>query len=160
MEAIEYLLNNIDPKYNIYAFKMPILTTTDDTTPFKLNGKVYCAGKWDYKNQYYKIIAIESIDGAITYGLPNAITTLIEHPQLYNTVKWISDKLFISMLDNAEQSQTKTELVRLRIASNLIGNIDYLSPDARNNWMRWVQELYWERKKVLHKWYLEFILPF
>ena len=64
------------------------------------------------------------------------------------------------MIANAEFAQSKTELVRLRIAVNMINSLPYLSHNDKILWTNWVQELYWERKKVLHEWYLQYILPF
>ena len=64
------------------------------------------------------------------------------------------------MITNAEFAQSKTELVRLRIAVNMINSLSYLSHNDKILWTNWVQELYWERKKILHEWYLQYILPF
>ena len=63
-------------------------------------------------------------------------------------------------ISHAEMQQTKTELVQLRIANSMIMNLKCLSSDDRILWANWIKELYWERKKILHRWYLEYVLPF
>lgn len=160
MKAFEYLQKNIDKEYSFYPGIFIALTTKDAVTPFMLNGKEYCVGRVNIGNQYYNFIRDESTDGAIFRGLPNSIHKRIENPVLETIAKRIQDKIMVFAVTHAEMQQTKTELVQLRIANNMIMNLKCINSDDRILWANWIKELYWERKKVLHRWYLENVLPF
>lgn len=160
MKAFEYLQKNIKKEYSFYPGTVISLTTKDAVTPFKLNGKEYCTGRTKIGNQYYNFLKDESSDGAIFSGLPDNIYKRIEYPILNTIAQRIQDKIMIFAVSHAEMQQTKTELVQLRIANSMIMNLKCLSSDDRILWANWIKELYWERKKILHRWYLEYVLPF
>nr|DAJ18142.1 MAG TPA: hypothetical protein [Podoviridae sp. ctY3D12] len=155
-----YLTINLDEVYKRHALTVPVLTTPDRCIPFMLNGREYCTGKMNFGKAWYAFLRDETSDGAIMRGLPNSIEMQIKHPSIRTIVDWITDKLFEPMITNAEFAQSKTELVRLRIAVNMINSLSYLSHNDKILWTNWVRELYWERKKILHEWYLQYILPF
>lgn len=160
MKATDYLKMNLDGLYKKRALTIPVLTTPDRHIPFKLNGREYCVGKMNFGKEWYAFLKDETSDGSILYGLPQAIKVQIKHPNIRTIVDWINDKLFEPMIMNSEFAQTKTELVRLRIAVNMINSIPYLDNNSKILWSNWIKELYWERKKILHEWYLQYVLPF
>lgn len=160
MDAIEYLLNHLAEEYKFFPDTKVVLTTKDMTCPHILGGKKYCVGFFDIDKQYYKFIKDYNIDGCIFKGLPNSLSIKAKYPTVYNIANWIQERIFNFMLSHTEIQQSKTELVRLRIATNMIYGLTYLDSDSKLLWSNWIKELYWERKKVLHQWYLENILPF
>lgn len=161
MNAFEYLQKNISKEYSFYPGTIIALTTKDATTPFILNGKEYCTGRINIGKQYYNLLKDESSDGAIFSGLPNSILVRIENPVLNTIAQKIQDKIMVFAVDHAEMQQTKTELVQLRIADSMIMNLKCIESNYdRLLWANWIKELYWERKKILHRWYLEYVLPF
>lgn len=160
MDAIEYLLNHLAEEYRFFPNANLVLTTKDMVCPFKLGEREYCTGFFDIGNKYYRIIKDYSTDGCIFRGLPNSLYVKAEYPVVCNIAKWVQEKIFNFMLANAEMQQAKTELVRLRIATNMIYGLSYLNADSKLLWSNWIRELYWERKKVLHQWYLDYVLPF
>ena len=64
------------------------------------------------------------------------------------------------MIDTADYANTKTELVRLRIAVNMIYTLDCLTESEKITWSNGIKDLYWERKKLLQQWYVTYVLPF
>lgn len=160
MNVIEYLQTNLEPVYRFYAGHIPILTTHDMNTPFILNGKVYCTGFINIGKNWYKIVVDESMDGAITYGLRNYISIRATHPEIYTIIRRIQDKLMLSMIANLESTSTKTELVQLRIVTNMIMNLTYLDSDIRLDWTNWIRDLYWKRKAAVHQYIINYVLPF
>lgn len=87
------------------------------------------------------------------------------HPQIQNICKWINDKLFLSslkqLLNNRNPLYT-TELVRLRISVNLINKLDFLTKYEKDEWISYLQLLYYNRHIILNNCYLSVIveLPF
>ena len=55
------------------------------------------------------------------------------------------------MITDIHNSNSKTELVQLRIAVNMIMNLTYLDSDKRLEWSNWIKELYWKRKAVINQ---------
>lgn len=160
MDAKEYLLNHLAEEYRPHRGTVVVLTTKDAYIPFMLNGRIYCTGKMDIDNQWYAFIADETVDGCILHGLPRSLFIRTKYRAVNAIAEWINNNIFRFMLEHSEVQQSKTELVRLRIAVNMISTAPYLDKDSKILWSNWVKELYWERKKVLHQWYLENILPF
>ena len=76
------------------------------------------------------------------------------------TLFWIQKNLTTYMIDTAEYANTKTELVRLRIAVNMIYKLDCLTESEKITWSNGIKDLYWERKKLLQQWYVTYVLPF
>lgn len=143
MEATEYLINNIAPKYSYF--------------PGILGCRKYVENGCDT----FEFLNSNSLDGAILRGWHRFPLYLWSHYKEIHTVElYVQNEVMLRMLNNAELPQTKTELVKLRIAVNRINSLTFLSAEDRLMWMNWIKELYWERKKILHKWYLEYILPF
>lgn len=87
------------------------------------------------------------------------------HIQMQNVCRWINDKLFMSSLNqllNSRSPLLTTELVRLRIAINLIFKFDFLTNEEKEEWMQHLQILYFNRRKAMTDYYLQKIvqLPF
>lgn len=160
MGAVEYLLNHLAEEYKFFPDTKVVLTTKDMNCQHVLAGKEYCVGFFDIDNKYYKFVKDYNADGCIFRGLPNSICVKAKYPAVYNIADWMQKKIFNFMISHAEVQQSKTELVRLRIATNMIYGLPYLDNNSKLLWSSWVKELYWERKKILHQWYLENILPF
>lgn len=158
--AIEYLQTNLRPEYRFYPGKLVILTTPNTSTPFMLGNKVYCTGYFDIRNNWYKIIRDDSIDGAITYGMCNYIYTYAEHPEIYKLIKRIQNKVMLPMINNPENSNTKTELVQLRIATNMIMTLKFIEHNEKLVWANWIRDLYWKRKALINQYIIDYILPF
>lgn len=144
MEALEYLLKNIAIKYSYFP------------------GILGCRSYIDNKGYHiFEYLNSNSIDGAILRGWNRFSLYLNSHYRAIHTIEmYIQNEVMLRMLNNAEFPQTKTELVKLKIAVNKIFSLTFLPAEDKIWWSEWVKELYWERKKVLHQWYLENILPF
>ena len=153
MTAIEYIQLT---SYKKYRGSVPVVDT--GFTPFKLDNELYCTGRIKVNDIFYCFIRT-NLDGRIIEGLPNAVSKLIEYrKEIYDLWKRI-DKFFSRMIENAEQSNPLTELVKLRIIVNLIYNLP-IAKEERLQWADWIKELYWNRKALLNKWYIENVLPF
>jgi len=73
---------------------------------------------------------------------------------------WMHKNLFKYMISTAERPQYNTEAVRLRIAVNMIMKLSCFTQKERLAYADWIKDLYWERRKVLSRWYVETMLPF
>lgn len=87
------------------------------------------------------------------------------HIQMRNVCRWINNKLFTSSLNqllNDRNPLRTTELVRLRIATNLIFKLDFLTKEEKEEWMQHLHILYYNRHKAMSDYYLQRIaqLPF
>ena len=161
MTPLEYLIAHLDKKYHPYKDTIVQTVTKDYEPPFKLpNGEIYCTGSWTIGKRHVICVVNNKCDGCIYRGLPNQIFYKTYNPSINTLGQWISDSIFQFMLDSVEFNQNKTELVRLRIAVNQIFKLDYLSAHEKIQWSDWIKELYWNRKAVLNKWYIDEVLPF
>lgn len=161
MDPLEYLNQNAITIYRPYADTTVVKTTKDYHPPFKLsNGQIFCTGSFYEGDKQFVFIKNPNCDGSIYYGLPGALFYKTYNPRINNIGRWLTNSLFKPMLDKAEIHDTKTELVKLRIGINMILSIHYLSAKDKLAWAEWIKELYWNRKAVLHKWYMEEVLPF
>ena len=87
------------------------------------------------------------------------------HVQMQNVCRWINNKLFMSSLNqllNHRSPLSTTELVRLRIATNLIFKLDFLTKEEKEEWMQHLHILYYNRRKAMTNYYLQKIvqIPF
>ena len=161
MSPLEYLNQNIAKIYRSYPDVIVVKTTKDYYPPFKLpNDQIFCTGSFYEGNKQIIFIKNPKCDGSIYYGLPGALFYKTYNPRINKIGKWLTDNLFKPMLFEAEMHNIKTELVKLRIGVNMILNIHYLSAKDKLAWTEWIKELYWNRKAILHKWYMEEVLPF
>lgn len=160
MTAEEYLNKCILDKYKPCPGCLIRPIPKDTIVPFIVNNKFYCTGKYNIGDKWWGFFTDYNTDGCIIKELPNSVQVRQNHPEVYLITKWIDKNLFKFMLENAEMPQAKTELVHLRIAVNMILKLEYLSKEDKDVWVNWIQELYWSRKRVLHQWYLEYVLPF
>lgn len=161
MTPLEYLEKNALEIYLPFADTTVEVFPRDYNPPFKLpNGEIFCVGSICEGNKQYAFIKNYNTDGCIYQGLKDSIFYKTYNPKIHSIGKWITDNLFKPMLDKAEMPETKTELVKLRIAVNMILQLHYLSAKDKIAWTEWIKELYWNRKAVLHKWYMEEVLPF
>ena len=160
MNVIEYLQDKLEPEYRFYSSTLPIVTTPDMPVPFIINEKVYGCGKFNIGSTWYKLVKDNSIEGAIFYGLTNSLITRIKHPEIATIAKRVQSKILNVMITDIHNSNSKTELVQLRIAVNMIMNLTYLDSDKRLEWSNWIKELYWKRKAVINQYILDYILPF
>lgn len=160
MNVIEYLQSKLEPEYRFYPSTLPIITTPDMPIQFIINKKVYGCGKFNIGSTWYKLVKDNSIEGAIFYGLSDSLITRINHPKITIIAKRIQNKILNTMITDIHNSSTKTELVQLRIAVNMIMNLTYLDSNKRLEWSNWIKELYWKRKAVINQYILDYILPF
>lgn len=161
MNASEYLSINLPRIYQPFPDTIVTITNKDINPPFRLpNGDIYCTGSYYQNNKQILFIKNYDTDGCIYRGLEGSIFYKTYNPKINQVGRWIDDNVFKPMLDNAEIPKTKTELVKLRIAVNMILNLHYLTAKDKLRWYEWIKELYWNRKAVLHKWYIEEVLPF
>lgn len=143
MEAAEYLINNIATKYSYF--------------PGILGYRQYVENGCDVM----EFLNSDNLDGAITRGWRRFPLYIKSHYRELHIIElYVQNEVMLRMLNNVELPQAKTELVKLRIAVNRIFSLTFLSTEDKRLWSTWIQELYWERKKILHKWYLEYVLPF
>lgn len=143
MEAIEYLITKIAPKYSYF--------------PGILGYRLYKENGCDVM----EFLNSSCIDGAILRGWGRFFLYMKDHfKEIHEIEMYIQNEVMLRMLNNAEMSQIKTELVKLRIAVNMIYSLKCLKAEDKNLWANWVKELYWERKAKLHQWYIEYVLPF
>lgn len=159
MSPLDYLRTHLPEVYQPIPDTIVVVTTKDMNFPFKLNGIIHCTGSYIKGNKQIAYIKDYTVDGCIYLGLNDYIFYKTYNPKINKIGKWISDNLLTPMLDNAEMPECKTELVKLRIAINLILSLN-ISTESKIKWSEWIKELYWNRKAVLHKWYMEEVLPF
>lgn len=153
MDLQLYVNKHIDSLYVI---------RTHGEFPMQIRNPQYAIAYNTYSSEYngkYFMRTYCEYDGSIT-NVKGLIYQLLENKSLFAIVHYANLQLFQFMLMNAEMAQSKTELVRLRIVVNMILSTPYLTHNMKILWSNWIKELYWERKKVLHKWYLDNILPF
>lgn len=161
MTPLEYLEKNAPSMYLPFADTIVEIVPKDYNPPFRLpNGRIYCTGSICEKDKHYVFIKNYKVDGCIYHGLKDSIFYKTYNPRINDIGKWITNSLFNPMLETAEMPEIKTELVKLRIAVNMILQLHYLSAKDKIAWTEWIKELYWNRKAVLHKWYIEEVLPF
>ena len=155
MTALEAI--NESEKYSIYPGTITLVPTSNQT-PFIKENKIYCTGLIKNNNITYGFFKIE-LDGRILQGLPNYIDYQIQlKSKLYYLWKRI-DTFFKDIITFAEFADNNRELVNLRINVNLIYNLP-INHEDKNIWADWIKELYWNRKVILNKWYIDNILPF
>ena len=160
MSPLEYLNQNIVKMYRPYPDVIVVKATKDYNPPFKLpNGQIHCTGSFYHGGKQFLFIKNNECDGCIYYGLPNSIFYKTYNPKINSIGNWLNNSLFAPMIQNAEMQSTKTELVKLRIGINIILETN-ISVSSKLAWTEWIKELYWNRKAVLHKWYMEEVLPF
>ena len=63
------------------------------------------------------------------------------------------------MFENVEINNTNTDLVRLRIAINMIDKLP-IDIELKQKTSEWLKGYFWERKRFLQQWYLDNVLPF
>ena len=80
-------------------------------------------------------------------------------------IHWINEKIFFCSIKQLQMNRNPfffTELVRLRIAVNLIDKVDDLKKEEKDEWQMQLKEVYYERKHILQEYYITNIaqLPF
>ena len=155
MTAEDYLNKYVDIQYRIQKKGPYVITLVD---PLDAINVFHTYFNKTLDGIYFVQLEGNSYDGSIT----NVRGLLYEMPkcrEINEIARWVDTNLFRFMLKNAEFPQSKTELVRLRIAVNKIYNLN-INKDVKTMWADWIKELYWNRKTVLNKWYIDEILPF
>lgn len=136
-----------------------ILYVQGETLPFIHNNKIYCTGSFRENNIQWGFFKTKDYDGRIIYGLSNAIDYQVKHRKEFKSIISRLNRFFENMIECAELANTNSELINLRINVNLIYNLS-LSAEQKTQWADWIKELYWNRKKLLNSWYIEYVLPF
>lgn len=159
-DIITFVNRNIERIYEIktYGFWPIQMNTVKETMDYYNKYNINSRSYEVYNNKYY-IIDYIKYDDNIT-NVQKLYYYLLENRELFNIVFYANNNLFNLMIKNAEFPQAKTELVKLRIIVNMIMKNETLDGSTKVLWSNWIKELYWERKKVLHEWYLQYILPF
>lgn len=155
----DYLKQNLDIKYHKHPVSIYQLITEDTCVPFKIGDKIYCTGRIRDNKKTYAIIYDHRYDGCIFQGLPNSIFYRMYNPSINNILIWIDNNLFKRLIKNATEPDIRTELVKLRIAVNMIYKLNYLSNEEKIKWSEWIKELFWNRKAVIQNWYCNCVLP-
>lgn len=96
----------------------------------------------------------------------NLIPKIILNKNTYALVQWINTKLFETainqLLRQKKLLKTSAEGVRLRIAVNMISKQSILTKEEQEEWIMQLQNVYYERKRVLDNYYFKEIeeIPF
>ena len=160
MSIEEYLDKHLDEEYKPYPDHRTYIS--NGFHPFRYKGEVYCVGFIRVDNTDYNFIVDNARDGCIKKGLipVKAIYYEVRHRKEFMSVLDRANALFQYIITTAEYSNIKTELVLLRILVNQIHKLTFMPLKERNEWEVWIKELYWNRKRVINKWYIDCVLPF
>ena len=94
------------------------------------------------------------------------IPKIILNKNTYALLQWINTKLFETALNQLLQQKklfkTSAEGVRMRIAVNMISKQSNLTKEEQQEWIMQLQNVYYERKRVLDNYYFKEIegIPF
>lgn len=94
------------------------------------------------------------------------IPKIVSNKNTYALVQWINTKLFETAINQLLQQKklfkTSAEGVRLRIAVNMISKQSILTKEEQQEWIMQLQNVYYERKRVLDNYYFKEIeeIPF
>lgn len=156
MTAQEAIESNLD--YSPFKGMIPLVLTSR-VHPFMRSGEEYCTGTFKENGLEYGFFKVDN-DGRILQGLPHQIDYQIQlKGALWELWKRL-DSFFKAIVILAEFSDNNKELVQLRIAVNMIYALPIISKEDKLAWVEWIKELYWNRKVILNKWYIDNVLPF
>lgn len=156
MTAQEAIESNLD--YSPFKGTIPLVLTSR-VHSFMRGGKEYCTGTFKENGLEYGFFKVDN-DGRILQGLPHQIDYQIQlKGALWELWKRL-DSFFKAIVILAEFSDNNKELVQLRIAVNMIYALPIISKEDKLAWVEWIKELYWNRKVILNKWYIDNVLPF
>lgn len=108
----------------------------------------------------------QSISKDIHIVPSNLIPKVILNKNTYALLQWINTKIFEAALKQLLQQnklfKTSAEGVRLRIAVNMITKQSILSKEEQQEWIMQLQNVYYERKRVIDNYYFKEIekIPF
>lgn len=94
------------------------------------------------------------------------ISKIVLNKNTYALLQWINTKLFETALNQLIQQnklfKTSAEGVRMRIAVNMISKQSNLTKEEQQEWIMQLQNVYYERKRVLDNYYFKEIegIPF
>lgn len=94
------------------------------------------------------------------------IPKIVSNKNTYALVQWINTKLFETALNQLLRQKklfkTSAEGVRLRIAVNMISKQSILTKEEQQEWIMQLQNVYYERKRVIDNYYFKEIeeIPF
>ena len=94
------------------------------------------------------------------------IPKIVLNKNTYALLQWINTKLFVTALNQLIQQnklfKTSAEGVRMRIAVNMISKQSNLTKEEQQEWIMQLQNVYYERKRVLDNYYFKEIegIPF
>lgn len=156
MTAQEAIESNLD--YSPFKGTIPLVLTSR-VHPFMRGGKEYCTGTFKENGLEYGFFKVDN-DGRILQGLPHQIDYQIQLKRALWELWKRLDSFFKAIVILAEFSDNNKELVQLRIAVNMIYALPIISKEDKLAWVEWIKELYWNRKVILNKWYIDNVLPF
>lgn len=156
MTAQEAIESN--PDYSPFKGTIPLILT-GKIHPFIKNGEEYCTGTFKENGLEYGFFKVNN-DGRILQGLRHQIDYQIQLKEILWELWKKLDNFFKNMVILAEFSDNNRELVQLRIAVNMIYSLPTISKEDKFIWVEWIKELYWNRKVILNKWYIDNVLPF
>lgn len=109
----------------------------------------------------YGFYKTDDYDGRIIQGLPGSIDFQLYHRREFMAIIKRLNKFFADLVEDAEifRFDYDRELVNLRINVNLIYNLP-LTREQKLCWTTWIKELFWSRRVLLNRWYIENVLPF
>lgn len=108
----------------------------------------------------------QSISKDIHIVPSNLIPKIVLNKNTYALLQWINTKLFETTLNQLLQQKklfkTSAEGVRMRIAVNMISKQSILTKEEKQEWIMQLQNVYYERKRVLDNYYFKEIegIPF
>lgn len=108
----------------------------------------------------------QSISKDIHIVPSNLISKIVLNKNTYALLQWINTKIFEAALKQLLQQnklfKTSAEGVRLRIAVNMITKQSILSKEEQQEWIMQLQNVYYERKRVIDNYYFKEIekIPF
>lgn len=155
MTIQEYLRTHLPFNYQIRP-RISISTYIPSNIDYRATSQTFIKGKT------YNNILLTNEDGAVI--TENWIIRKQHIPSISYIIRWLQDKLFTPMILNAAKKDIKTELVRLRIAINMIYSLDNktLTQKEKNIWVEGIKDLYWNRKRAIIDWRLKYVdkVPF
>ena len=156
MTVKEYL--NQFKNYSYYQGCIPLILLSDYTY-FEKDNKEYCTCTFKQDGLKYGCFKT-NLDGRILHELRHSIDYQIQLKGVLWELWKRLDSFFKAIVILAEFSDNNRELVQLRIAINMIYTLPIISKEDKFIWVEWVKELYWNRKVILNKWYIDNVLPF
>lgn len=136
-----------------YPASVSIVIDQNTVTPFPV-----FTGRWKEGETWYGLMHVNNGDGALLAGLNLTCRT---NRTIKYIIDWLERNLFNYMLSTIA-TQSKTETVRLRIGYSMIMSVESIDKSTLLLYGKWIQDLYWARKRAITEWRIDNIekIPF